>query len=454
MSFQRTICPQMPDPNPRLDRMSEITEIMRDEQIEPPEGPGDRPNRTRLPMRTAAAMWTGKLAAQVSRATGSGSGGVIGGRVTLALDPDALRTLTRGRTVLLITGTNGKTTTTLMLSRAMGVCGPVVSNYSGANMPDGLVAALASDTTAPYAVLECDEAYVPKVAEVVQPSVLLLLNLSRDQMDRVGEVRATERALRAAIAALPNTTVIANCDDVLVTSAARSAAHPVWVAAGGSWRGDAASCPSCGEPIRETPGGWHCRCGLARPEPNWVLENGELVTPSADRMPLDLQLPGTANQSNASMATAAAAALGAPVGQVLTRIRGIRDVGGRYQTLRHNGRSARMLLAKNPAGWAETLLLLNNSQHPVVIAVNGREADGRDLSWLWDVPFEQLAGRPVVATGERAADLSVRLTYAGVSHSCVDDQVRSLDALDPGEIEVVANYTAFRDLVGRLSDEP
>lgn len=454
MSFLATISTQMPDPNPRLDRMSEITEIMRDEQIEPPEPPSDRTQRARLPMRTAAAMWTGKLAAQVSRATGSGSGGVIGGRVTLALDPHALRALTRGRTVILITGTNGKTTTTLMLSRAMGVCGPVVSNHSGANMPDGLVAALTSDPTAPYAVLECDESYVPKVAEVVQPEVLVLLNLSRDQMDRVGEVRATERALRAAITKLPNTTVVANCDDVLVTSAARSAAHPVWVAAGGSWRGDAASCPSCGEPISETPGGWHCRCGLARPRPDWVLDNGQLVTPTTDRLQLDLRLPGTANQSNASMAAAAAASLGAPVGEVLAQIRGIRDVGGRYQTVRRNGRIARLLLAKNPAGWAETLLLLNHSQHPVVIAVNGREADGRDLSWLWDVPFEQLHGRPVVVTGERSADLSVRLTYAGVSHSYVEDQVRALDALDPGEIEVVANYTAFRDLVGRLSDEP
>jgi UDP-N-acetylmuramyl tripeptide synthase len=107
------------------------------------------------------------------------------------------------------------------------------------------------------------------------------------------------------------------------------------------------------------------------------------------------------------------------------------------------------MLAKNPAGWAETLpVLVENT--PVVIAVNGQEADGRDLSWLWDVPFEQLRGRHVVAAGERSADLAVRLRYADVSYQWERDPVRAIDLLAPGSVELVANYTAFRELVSRF----
>ncbi|NBH02230.1 DUF1727 domain-containing protein, partial [Amycolatopsis sp. SID8362] len=126
----------------------------------------------------------------------------------------------------------GKTTTSLMLTRALEALAEVAANSDGSNMPDGVLAALAARPDAPYAVLEVDEAHVPWVAGQLQPAVVVLLNLSRDQLDRVGEVRATERDLRAALAGLPGTVVVANCDDVLVTSAAKAAARPVWVSTG------------------------------------------------------------------------------------------------------------------------------------------------------------------------------------------------------------------------------
>ena len=404
-----------------------------------------------LPARTTAAVTAGNLAAKLSRLAGGG-GGIIGGRVTLALDPSALTKLCKGRTVALVTGTNGKTTTTLMLAKAMSVLAPVATNHTGANMPDGLVAALSTDQSAPYAVLEIDENYLPKISGAVQPAVIVLLNLSRDQMDRVGEVRHTERNLRDAISKLPATTVIANCDDVLVVSAAQEAAETIWVSAGGNWRGDSTSCPRCGMRIHGGAQDWYCECGFARPKPTWAVRDGHLITPSGENIELQLRLPGSANEADATLALAAATHLHAPLDKALARIRTITGVGGRYTTVSRNGRTIRLLLTKNPAGWAETLpLLKERADSPVIIAVNGQEADGKDLSWLWDVPFEQLRGRTVVATGERSADLSVRLTYAEVTHTYVPDPYQAIDSVPQGPVELVANYTAFRDLKSELT---
>lgn len=403
----------------------------------------------RSPLRTRASVAAGRLTAWLSRSSGLGRGGMIGGRVTLALDPLALRRLGRERTVVLVTGTNGKTTTSLMLTRALETLAEVAANSDGANMPDGVLAALTARPGAPYAVLEVDETYVPWVADQVRPAVLVLLNLSRDQLDRVGEVRATERDLRAAIAELDDTVVVANCDDVLVTSAASAAAKAVWVGAGRRWSGDSTACPRCEGQVETQDRHWSCRCGLARPEPAWTLDGELVVTPGGRQVDLDLRLPGEVNRANAALALAAAHRLGVPPHTAAARLRTITDIGGRYRTIRRSRHSVRLMLAKNPAGWVETLRVLDEDT-PVVVAVNAQEADGRDLSWLWDVHFERLRGRQVVVTGERGADLSVRLCYAEVAHWAEPDPVTAIDALPPGAVELVANYTAFRDLVGRL----
>jgi UDP-N-acetylmuramyl tripeptide synthase len=374
---------------------------------------------------------------------------MIGGRVTLKLDPHALRELARDRRVVLVTGTNGKTTTSLMLTRALESLDAVAANSTGANMPDGVLAALTAKPDAPLAVLEVDETYVPTVAEQVQPMAVVLLNLSRDQLDRVGEVRGTERDFRAAMGRLPNTTVVANCDDVLVTSAAMEAAHPIWVSTGRLWREDSLSCPRCGRAVLHVMKQWSCTCGLARPEPSWSIEGDVLSTPDGQAIELKLQLPGDANRANAALALAAAESVGVPPEIAVARLRTISDIGGRYRTVQRTNHSVHLMLAKNPAGWGETLPVLTEGT-PVIVAVNGREADGRDLSWLWDVPFERLRGRQVVAAGERSADLAVRLRYAEVPHQWEPDPVRAIDLLDAGAVELVANYTAFRDLVGRF----
>jgi lipid II isoglutaminyl synthase (glutamine-hydrolysing) len=403
-------------------------------------------------LRSRLAEEVGTLAARLSRAAGRGEGGVIGGRVTLKLQPEALAHLTRGKTTVLITGTNGKTTTTGMIAHSVGALGPVATNRGGANMPDGLVTALTRDRQAAHCVLEVDETYLPGVVKQVDPAVVVLLNLSRDQIDRVGEVRRIERLLRNALAECPGVTVVANCDDVLVTSIALATARPVWVAAGAAWQSDAAVCPRCGDAIRKADGRWWCVCGLARPEPNWTRDQHGVGTPDGRRYPFKAGVPGQGNAGNALMAIAASVTLGVPLRDALYRVASINDVAGRYRTVDYQDRKVRLLLAKNPAGWQDTLTVVTGRSAPLVLAINARAADGRDVSWLWDVPFEQLAGRQVIATGERAADLAVRLVYARVPHIRVDDPAAAITSLPPGPVDVIANYTAFRELGQRIAN--
>lgn len=409
------------------------------------------PGQRRLGWWTRAAVQAGLATAGLSRRLGLGAGSIIGGRVTLALDRQSLRRLAAGRRVVLVSGTNGKTTTSHLVAAAVRTAGRVAHNSGGSNMADGAVAALAEARDAEYAVIEVDELHLAAVAEAVDPMVVVLLNLTRDQLDRATEVGAIASAVGHALARHPRTVVVANADDPMVVSAAKLAPRSVWVAAGSSWLGDASSCPRCGHTLTFAETAWECVCGLARPTPDWWTEDGKACT--ADTvLPLDIRLPGQVNRSNAAMALAAACAVGVPADQAASALREVDVVAGRYAVVHRGSQSLRLLLAKNPAGWAGMLSMLGESR-PLLVIINAREADGRDTSWLWDVPFERLSAPQVVASGERAADLGVRLSYAGLEHQTVADPLAALAALPAGEIEVVANYTAFHHFRRQLSRE-
>jgi UDP-N-acetylmuramyl tripeptide synthase len=384
--------------------------------------------------------------------TGRGAGAMIGGLVALTLDRSILRQLGAGRRTVIITGTNGKSTTTRMTAAALNTMGPVATNAEGANMDAGLVAALAADRRARLVALEVDEMHVPHVSDAVEPSVITLLNLSRDQLDRVGEINVIERALRAGLAGHPKAVVVANCDDVLMTSAAYDSPNVVWVAAGGAWANDSVSCPRSGEVIVRDQGHWYSTgADFKRPSPHWWFDDDTLYGPDGLALPMRLALPGSVNRGNAAQAVAAAVALGADPVAAVAAVSEVDEVAGRYRTVRIGAHEARILLAKNPAGWQEALSMVDKHAAGVVISVNGQVPDGEDLSWLWDVRFEHFEETAVVAAGERGTDLAVRLGYAGVEHTLVHDTVAAIASCPPGRVEVVANYTAFLQLQRRLA---
>ncbi|MCV7400401.1 Mur ligase family protein [Mycobacterium fragae] len=402
--------------------------------------------------RGRLALAAGAGARWASRVTGRGAGAMIGGLVAMTLDRSILRQLGAGRRTVIVTGTNGKSTTTRMTAAALGTLGSVATNAEGANMDAGLVAALAADRGAGLAALEVDEMHVPHVSDAVEPAVVVLLNLSRDQLDRVGEINVIERTLRAGLARRPKTVLVANCDDVLMTSAAYDSADVVWVAAGGAWSADSVSCPRSGEVIVREKSHWYSTgADFKRPSPHWWFDDDMLYGPDGLALPMRLRLPGAVNRGNAAQAVAAAVALGADPASAVAAVSTVDEVAGRYRTVRIGDHTVRMLLAKNPAGWQEALSMVDKHAAGVVISVNGRVPDGEDLSWLWDVRFEHFEGVPVVAAGERGTDLAVRLGYAGVQHTLVHDTVAAIASCPPGRVEVVANYTAFLQLNRRIT---
>jgi UDP-N-acetylmuramyl tripeptide synthase len=402
----------------------------------------------RLPMRARVATSVGGAAATVSRLAGRGDGSVIGGIIGLRLAPDLLSLLSTGRQVVLVTGTNGKTTTTKLITAALAPLGTkIASNIYGANMEAGLTSALSRAPDAPVAVLETDEKYIPAMVRATRPRVVVLLNLSRDQMDRAAEIWLLARKWREALGGAPDCRVVANADDPLVAWAAGSARQVTWVAAGQRWREDSWCCPHCGAHLLRDGDDWSCKeCGLRRPPVSWVLSGDEVIDPSGRPTALELGLPGRANRSNAVIALAVAEAFGVPITQALTELRQVTSVAGRYTQVTRRGCDIRLLLAKNPAGWLEALDVMAPPPTPILLSVNAQGPDGKDTSWLWDVDFRRLRGRPVLVGGERKLDLAVRLEADEVAFRLVNDIDEAVDvALTVApSLEVLANYTAFQ----------
>jgi lipid II isoglutaminyl synthase (glutamine-hydrolysing) len=401
----------------------------------------------KLPLRARLATSIGGAAGTISRLARRGDGSVIGGVVGLRVEPDLLRLLAADRQIVLVTGTNGKTTTTRLITAALGALGQqVASNAFGANMEAGLASALAGAPNAPYAVLEVDERYLPAVIRATGPRAVVLLNLSRDQMDRAAEIWLIARRWREALAAA-HCQVVANADDPLIAWAAGTAPQVTWVAAGQRWHGDSWCCPECGSHLRRDELGWRCgECAFSRPPARWVLDDGKVIDAAGRVQRLSLALPGRANASNAVMALAVADFFGANVSQALPRLREVSSVAGRYIQVERGGRRLRLLLAKNPAGWLEAFDVLGSALSPVLLAVNAQVPDGRDTSWLWDVDYRVLRGRQVLITGERRTDLAVRLESDEVPFELADGVGDAVRRVPPGHLDVIANYTAFQQI--------
>jgi lipid II isoglutaminyl synthase (glutamine-hydrolysing) len=406
---------------------------------------------SKLPLRARLATTIGGAAGRVSRAAGRGDGSVIGGVLGLRVEPDLLRILSADRQIVLVSATNGKTTTTRLISAALGALGQeVASNAFGANMAAGLTSALGRAPNAPFGVLEVDERHLPAVIAATKPKVVALLNLSRDQMDRAAEIWLVARRWREALAAA-DCRVIANADDPLIAWAASGAKHVTWVAVGQRWHEDSWCCPQCGAHLRRDELGWRCgECGFARPSASWVLDDAAVIDAAGQVTELSLELPGRANMANAVVALAVVHSFGADVSQMLPRVRKVKSVAGRYTRVQRHGRELRLLLAKNPAGWLEAFDVLSAVPGPVMLSVNAQGPDGRDTSWLWDVDYRVLSGRPVFVGGERRIDLAVRLEADQVAFVLVNGVDDAVSKVEAGALDVIANYTAFQQIRSAL----
>jgi UDP-N-acetylmuramyl tripeptide synthase len=379
---------------------------------------------------------------------------MIGGRLALRLDPGVLATVARGRRSVLVTGTNGKSTVTALVAAALSAEGPVVTNSTGANMPDGIVTALAGDRSSPSAAIEVDEVYLGPVVIATSPRAVIALNAYREYTRGVS-LAATLAHWRAAAKDLPQDgAAIVNVDDPLVCWAFESAPRRVGVAGGLGWREDAELCPGCGSVHLWQGERWSCPgCGRSRPDPDWRVTRGaagvwSLLGPRG-AVDVRVTVPGRTGPIGAAFAMAAADALGVDVPRAALAVGEVVDVDGRYRPFPVGQRRARLLMLKNPAGWAEAIDLAVAERLPLAIAVD--PFGPKDTTTMWEAPFDRLADRAIPVTGGRAADALAVLDAAGVRATEVADPAAAVGLAervgsDTDEVIVACNYPAFRRL--------
>jgi lipid II isoglutaminyl synthase (glutamine-hydrolysing) len=382
-------------------------------------------------LRLKIAMLIAGSAGFLSKALGRGAGETLPGRVLLALCPNAIELLSASRVVILVSGTNGKTSTTKELASQVRTVGSVVTSGSGSNLIRGVAGALMADSV--FAVLEVDELHLPAVVTATRPALVLLLNLTRDQLHRMHEVkRVATRWHEMCRAADPSTVFIADVDDPFVNYAITGAASAIRVSFGGAAHGrhpDGAVCPSCGRYLDWNNGKYHCDCGLSNEYADHLFYGG------------------SAGYRNFVLASIAADLAG--VHNALTNIELRNDFRGMERAIEKvfAGVTVRLRLTKNPASWREALHGVTGNN--VILVLNAREVDGIDTSWIWDVSYASLAGKKVVVTGERGADLAYRLHVEGVENTLVDTFDHAIAEFGVGSVEVLAAYTAFFALVNQ-----
>lgn len=438
-------------------------------------------------MRRTLAVLAGKATGALSRASGRGGGTTLPGDVARAIDPTVLQRLTADLTggAVLVTGTNGKTTTSRLIASLLeGRGARVVANRSGANLIYGATAAAVAGAgldgrlRADWGVFEIDEATLPIAVQEIRPAAVLVGNLFRDQLDRYGELELLAQTIQRALEYLPERShAVLNADDPRVGEIGLNLVRPpVWyglddprvAAAGLPHAADARTCPRCGSSLRFEvvyyghEGVYACPNGdFARPEPNLTAQNVGLDGLDAVRLvvagtAMEVPLGGLYNAYNVLAAFAVGRALGLEPGYMAERLRTAAAAFGRQERFERQGRRFTMMLAKNPTGFNEILRESEraNGRH-FLIGLNDRIADGRDVSWIWDVDFEVLAGRAevIIPTGLRAFDLAVRLKYADLPAAQPPEPDlasavgRLIDATPAGgEGFLLCTYTAMLDL--------
>jgi len=439
----------------------------------------------RLELETLAARGVGAL----SRAAGRGGGTTLPGKLLWKLDPGAVDTLAARLPlgIALVSATNGKTTTTAMAARILGGEHRLAWNQAGANLLSGIASALVSARKAELGLLEVDEGALFEAAARMRPRAVALSNLFRDQLDRYGELELVAEGWRKAVDGLPDaTTLVVNADDPVVSSLADERTHalrfglddPRHARPELQHAADSKYCIRCGTPYEYAAayvghlGDYRCpACEHARPPLDVAARSIELrglvssrfrLEAPAGAVDIELALPGLYNVYNATAAASLAIALGASLIDVRAGLEAFSAAFGRFERIPTGKKTVVVLLIKNPAGANEVLRTLETGVPPVlVLALNDAIADGQDVSWIWDVDFEPLlehVGR-VVASGDRAAELGLRLLYGGLPRDRLEVEPSLERALDRGlqlvdagtELVVLPTYTAMLALREILS---
>ncbi len=436
-------------------------------------------------LEATAARAVGRL----SRVTGKGGGTTLPGKLLWKVDPEAVDALAArlAHGVALHSGTNGKTTTTAMAARILGTEERLAWNRAGANLLSGIASALLTANDATLGLFEVDEAALPEAVARTRPRVVSLANLFRDQLDRYGELEIVAERWRAAVGALPGEThLVLNADDPVVGDLGVGREHVLLYGIDDHRHGraslqhaaDSKYCLRCGAPyLYEAAyvghlGDYRCAaCGHSRPRLDVRASEIELsglqgsrftlVTPIGETR-IEIALPGLYNVYNATAAASLGLALGVALEEIRIGLERFSAAFGRFERIGVGSKTVVMLLVKNPAGANEVLRTLETGiPHVLLVALNDAIADGRDVSWIWDVDFEPLLphARRVVASGDRAAELGLRLLYGGLPAErleVVPDLETALDhglgLTDAGDaLVVLPTYTAMLALRGVLT---
>jgi UDP-N-acetylmuramyl tripeptide synthase len=402
------------------------------------------------------------------------------GKVALKLDKNILRTIASNYDVILVTGTNGKTTTTSMIYSIIKQSNiPVITNNTGANMYTGIIAcfilnfSFKKSTEKKIAVIEVDEANVKFITEYITPKIITITNLFRDQLDRYGEVYTTLKKILEGVSKSPTATLVLNGDESLLGEL--NLENPI-VYYGFATKinenkivdlnADAKFCKVCKAPYEYNfitynhLGDFYCsKCGYKRPKLNYSIDkvidlntNGSSVHINGN--PYYINQPGTYNIYNALCAFSVAKSLGVEDTTIEQSLKTVASSFGRQETLNIEGKEIKIVLVKNPAGYDEAVNTINLDTRKInlCLMLNDNYADGKDVSWIWDVNFERLTSldiNKIMISGIRLYDMAIRLKVAGFKSDsfvlCNDEEdlLKEIKACNGEIVYILATYTAM-----------
>jgi len=440
-------------------------------------------------MRKFLAVLVARIVRKTSRATGQGSGSTLPGLLAEKIDPNIISKLARKfpKGIVLITGTNGKTTTAKMLAAILNKAGhKVVYNFAGSNLSRGISSLLTEHANfwgtkikGQMGIFEVDEATLPEIAAKIPPRYILVTNLFRDQLDRYGELDKTAAIIGSALQASPNAQILLNADDPLVASLVKYNKNVKYfgiedkISTKSKRAIDSKDCLKCGHELKYSPryfghlGIYKCsKCNFVRPKPQYFLSDLKLEIGSSEacfnrkdeKQKISVQIPGLYNIYNALAAASIASEVDIPINQISYALNNVSAAFGRMEKIPVGNKNIFILLVKNPTGFTQGIETLSYDRKlkNLLMILNDNFADGTDISWIWDVEAEIIKDiiGSVIVSGIRAEDLLLRLKYAEFNLNKITLEKDLAKALDRGlgnikdgeTLYILPTYTAMLEI--------